>query len=471
MQCCAAIHPAIEWPLSSSDTHRICVIGAGPSGLATVKALRDRGLACECLEREDDVGGNWYFGRPNSSVYRSTHLISSKRLTEYADFPMPKAYPPYPSRQQVHEYLQAYAREFGLYENIEFCRTVERVEPAERGWRVSVSGEATPRDYDRLIIANGHHWSPRWPSYAGEFSGEVMHSHSYKSPTVLEGKRVLVVGAGNSGCDIAVEAAQHADAAWISVRRGYHFLPKFMHGKPIDILGLNLQRAHFPLWLRRTISAVLVRMALGPPHRFGLPRPDHQLFETHPIINSQLFYQIGHGRLKVKPDIVRLDGGEVEFADGTREAVDLVIYATGYDVRFPFIEESHLNWRDGLPDLHLFAFHPQRDDLFVIGMIQPNGGLWPLAELQAKLAAAFIAADLCGDRAADQFRQQKRDNRAKLDGGIHFLATPRHKLEVDYYTFRKHLRKLLAQFPAPIPRPSPFAVPPSTRPLPQAAPR
>ena len=453
--------------MPETESHRICVIGAGPSGLATVKALRERGLACDCFEREDDVGGNWCFGKPSSSVYRSTHLISSKRLTEFADFPMPKAYPPYPSREQVHDYLRTYAREFGLYDNIEFNRSVDRVEPAERGWLVQLAGEPAVRHYARVFIANGHHWSPRMPNYAGSFAGEVIHSHAYKSPDVLVGRRVLVVGAGNSGCDIAVEAAQHAAAAFISLRRGYHFLPKFMHGKPIDVLGLNLQRARFPLWLRRMISAVLVRMALGPPHRFGLPRPDHKLFETHPIINSQLFYQLGHGRIRVKPDIAALAGGEVHFTDGTREAIDLVIYATGYDVRFPFIDQSHLNWRDGFPDLHLFAFHPQRDDLFVMGMIQPNGGLWPLAELQAKLAAAFIEADLHGDLTADKFRRQKQIARPHLDGGIHFLPTPRHRLEVDYYTFRKHLRKLLAQFRPPSTRPSSL----TPRPSPQAAPQ
>jgi hypothetical protein len=275
-----------------------------------------------------------------------------------------------------------------------------------------------------------------------------MHSHDYKSSDVLRGKRVLVVGAGNSGCDIAVEAAQNADAAMISVRRGYHFLPKFIHGKPVDILSINMQRAHLPLWLRRGISSFMVRTALGPPHRFGLPRPDHKLFETHPIINSQLFYELGHGRMRVKPDIAALAGREVQFADGTREAIDLIVYATGYDVRFPFIDESLLNWREGFPDLHLFAFHPERDDLFVIGMIQPNGGLWPLAELQAKVAAAFIAGDVRGDANAEKFRQQKRRNAAHLAGGIHFQTTPRHRLEVDYFTFRKHLRKRLAEFPA-----------------------
>jgi hypothetical protein len=432
-----------------SATERVCVIGAGPCGLAAIKALRDRNIACDAFERNNDVGGNWYFGTPNSSIYRSTHLISSKRLTEYADFPMPKGYPPFPSHEQVLAYLRAYAREFGLYDNIQFGSAVESVLSAQGGWDVQIAGEAAPRRYSRVVIANGHHWSPRTPNYKGEFTGAVIHSHDYKSPEVVHGKRVLVIGAGNSGCDIAVEAAQHASAAFISVRRGYHFLPKFMHGKPIDILGLNLQRARFPLWLRRCISGILVRTVLGPPHRFGLPKPDHKLFETHPIINSQLFYQLGHGRIRAKPDVAEFDGGHVRFVDGTSESIDLIISATGYDVRFPFIDSEYLCVREGIPDLYLFGFHPQRDDLFVIGMIQPNGGLWPLAELQAKITAAFIETDLAGNGAAEKFRRRKQTVAMKLNGGIHFLATPRHRLEVDYYTYRKHLRKLLAEFPPP----------------------
>jgi len=425
--------------------HRVCVIGAGPAGLACVKALRDAGVDCVCFEREDDVGGNWYFGRPNSSVYRGTHLISSKRLTEFADFPMPGDYPPFPSHQQALAYLRAYAETFGLYENIEFNAPVDRVEAADggRGWRVHIAGEDAPRQFDRLMIANGHHWSPKFPSYPGEFTGRTMHARDFKEPEVLRDKRVVVVGAGNSGCDIAVEAARFAEAAWISVRRGYHFLPKFLRGRPIDSAGIRLQRWGLPLWLRRRIAAYLVRLTLGSPQRFGLPRPDHKLFETHPIINSQLFYYLGHGKLRPKPDIARLCGDEVEFTDGSREAVDLIVYATGYDVRFPFIDARHLNWRDGLPRLHLHAFHPQRNDLFVIGMIQPNGALWPLAELQAKVAARCIQLEGLGEAVFDWIRRKAERLERRVEGGIHFVDSPRHRLEVDYFAYRKQLAQIL----------------------------
>ena len=445
-------------------SENVCVIGAGPSGLACVKALRDRGVDCVCFEREDEVGGNWYFGRQGSSVYSGTHLISSKRQTEFADFSMPKEYPPFPSHQQALDYLRAYACEFSLYQNIRLNTTVERVEPfcgessksretsgnsgtptssATSGWSVFLRGSQSPQQFDRLIIANGHHWSPKRPEYPGDFAGETLHSHDFKDPQVLHGKRVLVVGAGNSGCDIAVEAARHADAAWISVRRGYHFLPKFLRGRPIDSAGIRLQKLGLPLWMRRRVAGFMIKMAIGTPQRFGLPAPDHQLFETHPIINSQLFYQLGHGRLQVKGDIAHLRGDEIEFTDESRERVDLIVYATGFNVAFPFVEQRHLNWQAGLPQLHLHALHPERDDVFVVGMIQPNGGIWPLAELQAKLIARCVELDGLGEAGTGWLREQAIRAERKSAGGIRFIDSPRHRIEVDYFTYREQLSKLL----------------------------
>ena len=207
-------------------SHKFCIVGAGSSGLAAVRALMAAGIPCDCLEREDDVGGNWYYGRPHSSVYASTHTISSKRLTEYVDFPMPKEYPAYPHHRQVWEYLKSYARHLGLYEHIELNCTIANITYEGTGWVVRLANGAERR-YRGIIVANGHNWDPRLPKYPGKFDGQVFHSSQYKTPDVLAGRRVLVVGAGNSGCDIAAESAQHAAQTWHSTRRGYHYLPKF----------------------------------------------------------------------------------------------------------------------------------------------------------------------------------------------------------------------------------------------------
>jgi cation diffusion facilitator CzcD-associated flavoprotein CzcO len=281
------------------DTY--CVIGAGASGLTVLKNLREAGIAVEGLEREDDVGGNWNYGRPSSSVYRSAHLISSKLLTEYPDFPMPEDWPEYPSQQQVQEYLRAYTEHFRLHEVIRFNTVVSRVEPVflplPKGegtnmpsWTVTLStGER--RQYRGIIIANGHHWDPNWPKYPGQFDSLVLHSSQYKTPEVLTGKRVLVVGAGNSGCDIAVESAQFADARAAILRWKARSLPmpRFTACAAAIISCQNLSVASRPIVAVNSYCAGMCRcgcVAGWPPARLAL-RLVHRknLACQSPIIN------------------------------------------------------------------------------------------------------------------------------------------------------------------------------------------
>jgi cation diffusion facilitator CzcD-associated flavoprotein CzcO len=438
----------------AATAEKYCIIGAGSSGLAAAKNLLAAGIPFDCLEREDDVGGNWYFGKPASSVYASTHLISSKALTEYTDFPMPEEWPEYPSHEQALEYFRSYARHFGLNERIEFNTGVEWIEPVNflsgsgrdgRGWRVRLAG-GEERVYRGVVIANGHNWDPRWPEYPGEFAGDVLHSAQYKTPDVLRGKRVLVVGGGNSGCDLAVEAAVHAKAALWSTRRAYPILPKFFRGRPIDQCGELALWLHMPLWMRRLAGALVSHIVLGPAWRTGVPKPDHKLFESHPIINSQIHHHVGHGNLQLRPDVARLDGRRVRFVDGREDDVDVIIYATGFRVTVPFIDEQHLNWRDGAPRLFLNVFHPQRDDLFVIGLLQPASGQWGLVDYQSQLVARFLQSVRDNSPRADWLRQLKATETPDLGNGVKYLSTPRHAVEVEYYSYRRRLKKLIARF-------------------------
>lgn len=422
-----------------------CIVGAGASGLAVAKNFAELGIAFDCLEREDELGGNWNYGKPASSVYRSAHLISSKRSIQFPDFPMPADWPVYPGHQLVQQYFQSYARHFGVSDRIEFRTTVARMELTADGaaWDVTLA-DGQVRRYRGVVIANGHHWDPNWPEYPGQFSGETLHSAKYKTPDVLAGRRVLVVGAGNSGCDIAVESAQHAARTFHSTRRGYHYVPKFLLGRPADRCGEFLLRLRLPLWLRRLIAHGLVKLAMGLPQDYGLRPPDHRLFESHPIVNSQMMYYVGHGDITPKPDVARFDGRTVRFTDGTSEAVDVIVFATGFKISVPFIDARHLNWRAGRPNLFLNAFHPKYDHLFVAGLVQPDGGLWELSHYQAQLMARFIRAMDCGSDRADFFRRQKSAGGGDLGGGIRYLNSTRHLLEVEHYSYRRRLKKLIA---------------------------
>jgi cation diffusion facilitator CzcD-associated flavoprotein CzcO len=438
---------------SDSIARKFCIVGAGSSGLAVARHFRARAIPFDCFEREDDVGGNWYYGRPHSSVYRSVRLISSKRQTQYSDFPMPDDWPEYPGHEQVWQYLRSYARHHDLYANIQFNTSIIRLEPAAQptdcwGWEATLS-DGTRRPYRGIVIANGHNWDPSWPDFPGEFRGCVLHSSQYKTPDICHARRVLVVGGGNSGYDIAADVAPCSAATFHSLRRRYHVLPRYFRGVPIDQRGEWALRWRVPLWIRRFGAARARCVAWGEAAAKSLPQPDHRLFETHPVINSRWPYEVARGAIRVKPDVERLDGSEVLFADGSREAIDLIIFATGYKLSFPFIDRQHLNWRGDRPVLYLNIFHPDRDDLLFAGLIQPDSGQFGLVDDQARLIAAYVRGLEAGHPAARRLQAEKRRQAGPpLGGGIRYVASPRHLLEVEHFSYGRRLRRWIARLQA-----------------------
>lgn len=430
---------------------KYCVIGAGASGLAAVKNLKQLEIPFDCIERENQVGGLWCYGKPYSAVYKSTHLISSKTMSGLLDFPMPADYPDYPNHEQVLAYLQSYAKHFDLNAHIQFNTTVDWIERDADGlWLVkvsSLSGGTQTRRYRGIIIANGHLWDPRYPEYAGTFAGETIHARDYRTPDIFKHRRVLVIGGGNSGCDIAVEAAQHADATFHSTRRGYHYIPKFIFGIPTDQFNELSVRMGTPLFLRRAVSMLLIRLILGNPARLGMPNPDHKLLESHPIINSQLMYYVAHGDIHPKPEVAALAGDSVLFTDGSREQLDMIVYATGYKVTVPFIDQKHLHWGKYAPDLYLHAFHPDYDNLFIAGMLQPDSGVWWLTDLQCQLIARFIRAQRNDPKRAARFHAMKGGQQPDLRGGNRYIDSARHFHEIDHTAYARTVKRLLTMFP------------------------
>lgn len=425
---------------------RFCILGAGSSGLTVAKNFQQSGIPYDCLEREDDVGGNWYYGKSHSSVYQSTRLISSKRLTEYTDFPMPESYPEHPDHESVWRYLRSYSEHFQLYPHIQFNTSVQWIEPAvAAGWTVTLS-DGERRRYRGVVIANGHNWDPRWPDYAGQFDGDVLHSSEYKTPDVLTGRRVLVVGGGNSGFDIAAESARYAARTCHSLRHSYPILPKTFRGRPIDECGAWMRHWRLPLWLRRWSASRVRRLVWGDSLQAELPPPDHRLFESHPVINSRWTYEVARGGIETRPDIAQLLAERVLFVDGSSEPFDLVIYATGFKISFPFLDPSHLNWQDGRPDLYLNVFHPMRDDVFVAGLIQPSGGQFGLVDYQAQLIARYLRGLEQDSRAARRLQKEKRTHRPMLNDGVRYFVTPRHLVEVEYHTYKRALRRSIKRF-------------------------
>ncbi|MEM9488858.1 MAG: NAD(P)-binding domain-containing protein, partial [Myxococcota bacterium] len=272
-------------PADRSDRH--AVIGAGFCGLGVAAALKRNGIAYDQFEADDDIGGNWYHG-----VYENVHIISSRKTTQYSDWPMPEDWPDFPSAKQMLTYLRGYADHWQLRPSIEFETRVEHVRPvAGDRWELRLSSGET-RIYGGVVVCNGHHWDRRMPEYPGHFSGQIIHSKDYKKPDILRGKRVLVIGGGNSACDIAVEAARFADSSHISMRRGYWFMPKIMFGVPT----VELLKPWMNIHMQRAFIKGILRTIVGPYENYGLEHPDHKIFERHPTINTELLHFLRHGR-------------------------------------------------------------------------------------------------------------------------------------------------------------------------------
>src|SRR5512143_1113537 len=397
---------------------RYCIIGAGACGLAVAKTFAERGIPFDCFEALGDVGGIWNPQSPHV-VYGSTHLNSSKKLSRYPDFHFPEEWPHYVSRAQAQDYLRAYAREFGLYDRISFNSPVTSAEHTEKGWRIKIEGETKPRLYDGLIVANGHHWEAYTPSYPGTFTGEMLHSHDVKSKEQLKGKRVLVVGAGNSAVDILSDAANENGRVVHSMRRTYYFFPKTVFGKPTDVFIDYASRVPLPRKLMRLLYRWGMRIVVGPHRRFGLERPDHDLFEAHPTACNTYIDHLIHGRTVVKPGIERLDGRRVIFTDESSEEIDLLVWATGFRPSFPFIDQSYILNPDGTSKLFIHTFHRELDDFFVVGLFEPaEGGVWQIADYQARLIACFIAALEKDTKRAAWFHALKAKARPDIGHGI-----------------------------------------------------
>lgn len=416
----------------------VALIGAGPMGLACAKVLAEQGIAYQGFELHADVGGLWDIEGPRSTMYETAHLISSRTKTEFADFPMPPGTADYPSHRVLRDYFRAFADHFDLRRHFRFGAEVLRCEPLEEGWRVvwREGGEEREGHFSAVMIANGTLSEPNLPRFQGQFDGEVIHSAQYRHPDQFRGKRVLVVGGGNSGCDIVVDAVHHAASADLSLRRGYHFVPKYIFGKPADTVGGAIR---LPIWLKRRVDGMILSWFTGDPQRVGFPAPDHRLYESHPVVNSLAIFHAGHGDIRIRPDVARLDGSGVAFTDGSRAEYDLIIAATGYQLHYPFIDKALLNWQGAAPHLFLNCLHPRRDDLFVMGMIEATGLGWQGRHEQAEMVARYIKGLRTGHPAAAAIRAEKAAGFARVTGGMDYVDLPRMAYYVEKTAYRREI--------------------------------
>jgi cation diffusion facilitator CzcD-associated flavoprotein CzcO len=427
---------------------KACIIGAGSSGIAAAQVLQARGIDFDCFEKGSQVGGNWRYENDNgmSSAYRSLHINTSRRVMAFKSLPMPDDYPDYPDHFQMASYFDEVVDRYRLRERIRFNTEVLDARPVEGTgeWEVTVEGAAgreTGR-YEAVLVANGHHWDARRPEPAfpgaEEFAGEQIHAHEYREPDVLQGKRVLVLGIGNSAVDIAVESSRIGERTFLATRRGAWVLPKYLNGKPIDEIA-NPVTGLAPIPVMRAVMQRSLRVAVGDPTDYGLPKPDHRLLEAHPTVSSEFLPRLGHGDITAKPNIDRFAGGRtVRFVDGTEEEIDLVVYCTGYKITFPFFRPEILAAPDNKLPLFRRVVSVERPGLYFVGFIQPLGPIMPLAEAQVEWIADLLSgrarlpepAAMQRAIAVEEEKQRKR-----------FVASKRHTVEVDFYPYLREIRR------------------------------
>lgn len=420
---------------------KVAIIGAGCSGITAIKNLLQAGVKnIVCFEQNDQVGGNWIFTQKvsHSSVCETTHIISSKTMSAYEGFPMPKEYPDYPSHHQVLTYFQAYAKQFGLMPYIRFNTKVDQVKKVENEkWQIETTG-GEKEVFDYLLVANGHHSVPRHPAFREQFTGKYLHSHAFKNNKGFEGERVLVIGAGNSGCDCAVEISRVAQKVDISIRTPQHIIPKFFLGRPSDTF--NDKMIWLPRFIQRPLLSLSLKLQVGDYRSYGLERPKHNVIDAHPTLNSELLYKIRHGKVHPKRGIEKVEDKTVYFNDGTDATYDTIVAATGYQISTPFFERSFLDYSnsDRVP-LYLRMFHAEHPTMIFIGLCQPQGAVWPLSDAQSKIAGNYIAQRWTLPKNIRTLAEQDADQIEK-----EFLKRKRHTVEVHYH---QYLRKLKKQVP------------------------
>jgi len=386
--------PDIDFGLDRPTEEKMCIIGLGYVGLGIAGALKRNGVPFDVLEADSDVGGNWFHG-----VYETVHIISSRKTTEYSDFPMPDNWPDFPSAAQMHRYLCAYADHFQLRRHTQFRCVVESCVPVGDGsaWQVSytnVQGAKQTNTYKGVVVCIGHHWDPRMPSYPGQshFTGQFMHSKAYKTAEQVKDRRVLVIGGGNSACDIAVEAARFGTSSHLSVRRGYWIVPRTIMGYP----SLELMPWYLPFWLVVKIVKLTLFLVVGDYRKYGLPKPDHEPFQHHPTINSELLNNIRLGNIIPHGDIAEFSGGNtVTFKDGRREDFDLVVAATGFHMSIPMLKDL-VKYKDDVPQLVGGLFLPNYRNLYISIGGQVRYGAGPVITAgAANLVRALEVQERC----------------------------------------------------------------------------
>jgi dimethylaniline monooxygenase (N-oxide forming) len=420
-------------------SRKVAIIGAGAGGLCAAKHLKQAGMDVTIYEMGSCIGGLWVYENDNglSPAYKSLHVNSEAKVTAYKDFPFPDDSPLYPDHRQMVSYLEDYSKSFGLVELIRFRSKVNSVKSLIDQWQVEIDGHK-PEIFDLVVVASGHQSEPRHPPFASDFTGEYLHAHSYREPEGFAGKDVLVVGVGNSACDIASDICTHTKSVTLAARSPVLLMPRMFLGVPTSRVLAKLEKPWMPWPLRRFIRTTIARMAHGTMEQWGFVTPKTR---THPAGHHLLIGHFIWGRITAKPGIKSIDSTNVEFVDGSHQKFDTMIAATGYEVRTPFLDEQFSPMDGDWPDLYLRIAKPGVQNLFYIGFFNVSGGgNIRMMDDQAKHIAALATGKYS---LPDKENMLKSIEAEREHIRQHYPDSPRYGLELDPIEYRAQLAKAI----------------------------
>uniref|UniRef100_UPI003AAF904F flavin-containing monooxygenase 5-like n=1 Tax=Centroberyx gerrardi TaxID=166262 RepID=UPI003AAF904F len=447
-------------------TQRVAVVGGGSSGLACIKSCLDEGLEPVCFESSDDIGGLWRFKEnpepDRASIYHSVIINSSKERMCYSDFPVPAHFPNFMHNSLIMDYFRMYADRFQLTKHIRFNTKVlqvkQRSDFSRSGqWDVETEnrdGKKEQHIFDAVMICIGHHCHPNLPLHdfpgIDTFKGKYFHSRDYKTPEEWRNKKVVVIGIGNSGGDIAVELSRVTKQLYLSTRRGAWVLNRVGdNGLPRDMttnrMVTSLQSI-LPFGLFCTLGESRLNKKFN--HSLYNLKPKHRLFSQHPTVNDELPNRILSGTVQVKPNIRRFQGSSVEFEDGSVvEDIDLVVFATGYSFSFPFLASHVLSVSGNKASLYKYVFPPELDrpTLAIIGLVQPLGGTIPISEMQARWATRVFK----GCNKLPSMAAMLKDVQCKRESmAARYVTSQRHTIQVDFIKYMDEIAEQVGVRPS-----------------------
>jgi len=413
------------------------VIGAGAGGLCAAKHLREKGIDVTILEMGSRIGGLWAYDNDSgrSPAYKSLRINSENKVSSFTDFPFPEGTQLYPDAQEMEAYFEAYADRFGLREYIRFNSEVHSIQRVPDGYRVKLNDGEDLR-FDGIVVASGHQCAPRHPPEVEGFSGDYIHAREYRVPEPYAGKRVLVIGPGNSGVDIAADICTVTQMTFLAARSPVLIMPRLMFGVPNSRILGKVERRWLPWQMRVWLRTMLTRVFHGTMEQWGFRTPKTR---THPISHPTLISHIAWNRIKAKPGLKGVEGSKVHFVDGSEETVDAIIAATGYETDLPFLPEGSSPVRGTHMNLYNRIVHVEMEELYFVGFFDVTGGSnIRMMEDQSRYAAAMASGEILRPSsnamneaiAADLAFQEKQ-----------FPDSPRYGLELDPVRYRKLLAR------------------------------